>query len=257
MKIIFTSIFIFLTTTVFAQVVNSEWITDRPDRTESASSVQVGSLQIESGFEYESDKSNVNTEISSLNIASTLLRYGLFEKFELRLGGNFLSSSIESGSLSLKRNGLSDIMLGAKYAFINDHSEIPDIALILHFFLPLGAEVFKPAKTEPQAILAAAKSLTENFDLGINLGTHYNSSAEELFYFYTVAAGIGISDKLGAFAEVYSEIFPNNPPFISAGAGFTYLILPNLQLDISGGNGLFNNSKVWYLGAGFSVRVPR
>lgn len=257
MKIIFTSIFIFFTTNVFAQVVNHDLITDRPDRTESASSVPVGSLQIESGVEYESDKTNVNTEIGSLNIASTLLRYGLFELFELRLGGNFLSSSIETNSFSLKRNGITDIMLGAKYAFINDHNEIPDIALMVHFFLPVGAAAFKPATTEPQAILAAAKSLTDNFDLGVNLGTHYNSSAEELFYFYTLAAGIGISEKFGAFAEIYSEVFSDNTPFISAGAGFTYLLMPNLQLDISGGNGLFNNSKVWYFGAGFSVRVPR
>lgn len=245
-----------LTSNIFSQTI-PDLITDRPDKTESATTVPQGTLQIESGFEYMSDNAADGVEINSLSIAGTLFRYGLFENIELRLGGSFLLQKIKLNSISIEDGGLADLMLGAKYEFINDHHSIPDIALMLHFFLPVGTEVFKPAKTEPQVILSLAKAINESLDIGINLGSQYSSEKDNLFYFYSLAAGFGITEKFGSFIEIYSELLSGSSPLMMAGAGFTYLLLPNLQLDISGGNGLFNNSKVWYFGAGVSVRLPR
>jgi hypothetical protein len=241
---------------VFSQKA-PDLITDRPDKTESALVVPKGALQIESGVEYFNDRSIEHSELSLLSLAATLFRYGLLDKLELRLGGAYLSQEMKSGNISSDVNGLSDFMIGAKYEFIRDHHTIPDIGLMLHFFLPVGAEAFKPDKTEPQAILSVSKSLSEYLDVGTNLGVHYNSSEEEAFYFYTIAAGIGITEKFGSFVELYSELPPNSSPQFMAGAGFTYLLQHNLQFDIYGGNGLFNNSKVWYFGAGISIRIPR
>lgn len=254
--IIVCSICLLFISNTFSQT-NLELITDRPDKTESASVVPQGTLQIETGFEYTSDNVTDGVEINSLSIASTLFRYGLFKNFELRMGGGYLSQKIELNSSGSTEKGVADLMLGAKYEFINDHHSIPDIAIMVHFFLAAGAEAFKPTKTEPQVILSLAKGIDESLDLGINLGGKYSSEEDNLFYFYTLAAGFGITEKLGSFIEIYSEILSNFSPLIMAGTGFTYLLLPNLQLDISGGNGLFNNSKVWYFGAGISARLPR
>lgn len=231
-------------------------ITDRPDKTESASVVPPGTFQIETGFAYTSDKSNSNVELNSLNFASTLFRYGLIKNVELRLGGSFLFQEYKTDEFSIEEDGLSDLMIGSKYEFINDHHSIPDIALMLHFFVPAGAKAFKPANTEPQVIFSLSKAIFENLDIGMNLGSQYSSEVKDLFYFYSIAAGFGISEKFGSFIEISSEVFPESSPLVMAGAGFTYLFLPNLQLDISGGSGLFNNLKVWFLGAGISTRLP-
>jgi hypothetical protein len=241
---------------MFSQKI-PDLVTDRPDKTESALVVPEGALQIESGAEYFSDRSIEQFELNSLSLAATLFRYGLLENLELRLGSAYLSQEIKSGNISSDVSGISDFMIGAKYEFVSDHHSVPDIGLMLHFFLPVGAEAFKPDKTEPQAILSVSKSLSEYLDIGTNLGVHYNSSAEDAFYFYTIAAGFGITEKLGSFVELYSEVLPNSSPQFLAGAGFTYLLQHNLQFDIYGGNGLFNNSKVWYFGAGISIRIPR
>jgi len=173
------------------------------------------------------------------------------------LAENFLSQDYKSSITEENISGLSDFMLGAKYEFLNNNSSIPDIALLLHFFFPAGADEFKPDKIEPQVILSLSKNIIKNLDIGVNLGSQLNSADDDWFYFYSITAGIGLNEKLGAFAEIYSELFSGSEPFILAGTGLTYLLLPNLQLDISGGNGLFNNSKVWYFGAGISIRLPR
>jgi hypothetical protein len=241
---------------IFAQS-EPDLITDRPDKTESASTVPAGRLQIETGFEHLKEKSDDNSDSNSLQAVGALLRYGIAEKFEIRLGGAFLSQNVVYSSGNSEQNGFADFLIGAKYEIINGNSSVPDLGLMFHLFIPVGAENFKPAKIEPQAILAASKSVTDYMDFGINLGVHHSSFSDKIFYFYTIAAGIDISEKFGSFIELFSEIFSDESPFLSLGAGFTYLLLPNLQLDISGGNGLFNNSKVWYFGAGFSIRIPR
>lgn len=242
---------------ILAQDYSPDLITDRPDRTESASTTPAGWIQIETGIEFSEQKFDGNTKLNSISLASTLFRYGVVDKLELRLGGTFLIEEFKSPGFETDAKGVADFMIGAKYNFVTEHQSIPDIALLFHLFLPVGGEEFKPTKTEPQAVVSMAKSVNDFLSLGTNIGTQYNSADEEMNYLYTLAAGLGLSEKLGAFIEIYSEMFQSSKPFMSLDAGFTYLLLPNLQLDISGGNGLFHNSKFWYLGTGLSVRIPR
>jgi hypothetical protein len=241
-----------------SQDEDCQLVTDRPDRTESASTVPSGWLQVEAGYEYlkESPDDNYGTT-TSLRVASALFRYGLFDKIELRFAGAFLSQQMKSITSDVSSDGMADYMIGAKIEFINNHEVIPDIALMAHLFLPVGAGSHKPEKFEPQAILSVSKAATDFLDFGTNLGVHYHSSDEEVVYFYTLAAGINFTEKFGTFIEIFSEIFQNESPFFTAGTGLTYQVLPNFQFDVSGGTGLINNSGIWYLGAGFSVRFPR
>lgn len=246
----------FSSSTLFSQET-PEMKTDRPDKTESASTVPAGWLQMETGFEHLKETHDEGTDLSSLNAVGALFRYGILNDIELRFAGAFLSQEVRTISSNLDSDGMADFMIGAKFEFINDYNTIPDIALMTHLFLPVGAETHRPGKVEPQAIISLSKPVTEFFSLGSNLGAHYNSTLENIFYFFTIAGGFGLTDELGAFVEVFSEIFPDSDPFYSVNAGLTYLLLSNLQLDISGGNSLFNNSKVWYLGTGISIRIPR
>ena len=249
-------IFLFTSINAFSQDV-PELITDRPDRTESATSVPAGLLQIETGLEFLNETLNDESELSEITIAGTLLRYGLIENLELRLAGAFLSQELRTISEDSKNEGLSDLMVGAKYEFINAHETIPDLAILFSLFLPIGAEKLTSSDVEPNAVLSLSKSATNYLDIGCNIGIHYNSSDQKSLYFYTLAAGFGITEEFGAFTEIFSEILSNSSPFYSINAGFTYLLLNNLQLDISGGNGFFNSLEVWYFGAGFSIRIPR
>ncbi|MBK9097095.1 MAG: transporter [bacterium] len=253
----FTTFFLLIISFNLFPQNNPELVTDRPDRTESASTIPADWLQIETGYEYVREASNENSDLASINAVGTLIRFGLFDEVELRLAGAFLSQELKSINNELSSDGLTNFMFGAKFGLAKDHETIPDIALLTHLFLPVGAESHRPDKVEPQAILSFSKAVLDFLDFGANFGMHYTSSDEKAFYFYTLAAGVDITEKLGGFIEIFSEVFTDTSPFYSVDTGLTYLLLSNLQLDVSAGNGLFSNSKVWYLGAGFSIRLPR
>ena len=63
---------------------SAQIITDRPDQTESSSTVEKGALQIEARFQigFEGDHSNV---IAQSLVPTTLFRQGISERFELRI----------------------------------------------------------------------------------------------------------------------------------------------------------------------------
>ena len=66
----------------------SEIVTDRPDATESSSTVPKNTLQIETGIIFESFKDQA-VNLNNWALGTTLLRYGVWDNFELRLGSYY------------------------------------------------------------------------------------------------------------------------------------------------------------------------
>ena len=81
-------------------------ITDRPDATESSTTVSLGSLQVETGAFYTSfEENNIKQEVFGYN--TTLLRYGILKNLEFRLGWNF-----EEGRTTNNGTKMNDITSG-------------------------------------------------------------------------------------------------------------------------------------------------
>lgn len=251
-SIIFFTVFFLFNSNIFSQ----EIITDRPDQTESAITVPINSLQIETGFLYEGLKETqfipLSGEVEYIldnYSAGTLLRYGILENIELRLGGDYLISQT-SGSSS---NGFGDFLFGTKINFFNeDDEDFLDMGIMIHTSLPFGDKLFSSDEFEPEIIAALSKSLSEIFTFSINLGG--NSSNESMNLIYTTALGVAFSDEIGFFAEVFGNIPADNPIHFIDG-GFTYLFSENVQIDLSGGKGLSGIDSYWFIGTGISVRV--
>ena len=68
--------------------VTTPLVTDRPDATEASSTVGAGVLQIEAGGFYTYYEEN-NNKSETYGYNTTLVRYGVLENLELRLGWNF------------------------------------------------------------------------------------------------------------------------------------------------------------------------
>ena len=102
--------------------------TDRPDQTETPAIVPKGMFQVETGFSFQKNKQNNNTN----TLPSTLWKYGVNENFELRLITEFISEKIEDRNLS----GLNPILLGCKIKISDEKGIFPKTSFIGH----LGAE---------------------------------------------------------------------------------------------------------------------
>ncbi len=242
-----------------AQKMPGQIITDRPDITESASTVPRGYLQIENGFLFEKHRIDdvlLSGEIHNYTFSAMLIRYGLLKNVELRLGENYLFQKTRIGNSENSLTGISDFLAGTKIQLLEEDLNYIDLGVIVQFHLPIGNEVLRPESTESELLIAFAKSLNDDFSFSGNIGTYRSSNPGRFIYLYSGSVGIKLNDDWGAFTEIYGSVPSGGKINFMYDLGFSYLPVANLQLDFSVGMDSITNAGDWFAGAGISLRLP-
>ncbi len=241
---------------VFSQQQIPELITDRPDATEAPSVVPLGALQIETGALFTSFEENL-LQTKTLTYNTTLLKYGLLDNLELRLGWDVVEQSNKTNAEApaVIESGLSPLLLGMKVNIAQEKGWLPTIGLIGHLFLPFTAsEDFKPQFTSIDFRFAFDHTLSDTSSIAYNLGAQWEADSPGAAYIYTLAYGYSITDSFGFYAELYGDLPEKNRSNHYWDAGVTYLILPNLQLDATIGTSITKGQDL-LLSGGFSYRI--
>ncbi|HLE82947.1 MAG TPA: transporter [Thermoanaerobaculia bacterium] len=245
-----------------------ELVTDRPDQTESAAVVPPGYVQVETGVLFSRDEAG-GEETETVEGPGTLVRIGLGSRTELRLGwdGWVREERELAGARGGSRaDGPADAEVGAKMKLRDEAGRLAEAALLVGVSLPIGDDELTSDRLDPSLLLALAHTLSERLSLGYNAGVVWSSEVGDQgvretysHLVYTGALGVGLTDRLGAFAELFGEE-PLDAPggsVVSADGGFTWLLRPKLQLDAYAGAGLTEEAPDWFAGAGLSLRWPR
>jgi len=231
-----------------ARAQEPELSTDRPDLTESAALVPTGLWQIESGLARER-VAEVSGELRRLAVAEMLVRIGLSESVEARIGGGYVHQRQSGASAGSSDAGLAGVMAGVKLRLGDG------FAALAHIHLPIGHANMRLPDFAPELVLAAETPLDGWLELSGNVGGLWLQ--DEAGVFATVALGADVTESLGAFVEGFWGTAIGETPLLQAECGLTYLLASNLQLDCTGGVTLFESDPGWFLGMGVSVRFPR
>jgi hypothetical protein len=230
-------------------------VTERPGFAESAGIMFKKELQIESGFTYE----KVDNSLSNVSFNYTLLRYGIVDNIELRMALQYLGSyeSLDGGDRD--ENGFGPIALGAKFLLLEKSEELPQLALLSTFLIPnTGHSAFEKDNLGAEFRLNGDYALNQAMTLSGNIGVSWSGVKEEDFavWMYTTVISLGLSDKVGAFAELYGFIPGKGKNDHRWDGGLTYAVNDDLQLDFSTGIGLSKVSPDFFISLGLSIRMP-
>lgn len=255
-------VFLLLSLKVYAQEneSSSSIVTDRPNATEASSTVGSGILQFETGALYTSfEETELKNDRFIYN--TTVVRYGIFENLELRLGWNFEENKQTLGAQdSLFTNvlsGFSPLLAGVKIAIAEEKGWRPKLALIGHVYLPFTAGTdYRPETTGTEFRFLCSNTLSEKSSIGYNIGAQWRGDNPEASYIYSLAYNYTITSKFGFFIEVYGDLPENNKANHLWDAGLTYLINSNLQIDGIVGSSITAGQDI-LLGAGISYRLPK
>lgn len=230
-----------------AELIAQKIVTDRPDQTESSSTIPHKSFQIEAGVLF----GDLNNESQRLYLLpTTLFRYGLTRGIELRLGQNLINYVSESTSEA--RFGFSDLELGAKFQILRREDVNTEIAFLSHAVLPTGSDGLSLDKYGVINKLSLSHELNSFVGLGYNVGYNYFGYDKGMLT-YSIALGAAFNEKLGAYIEFYGESSDLRGFIFNFDSGLTYLIQDNLQLDFSFALGL--NHRMNYFAFGFSWNI--
>ena len=233
-------------------------VTDRPDATESPSTVQPGYIQVETGSfftKFEKDE----LEIDATTYNTTLVRIGILDNLEMRLGWDFTEEEYTYRGQKWDNilSGFSPLLFGTKIGIVKEKNGWPEIGLIGHLQLPfLAASDYRPETTGIDFRFAFAHTLSDKSSLSYNVGVEWGDDSPEASYIYTIAYGYSVTDVFGLYFELYGDLPEDSSANHLWDAGLTYLLTDNVQLDATVGSGITEGQKL-LLSAGVSFRLPR
>jgi len=234
-------------------VERGDLVTDRPDFTESSVVVGKGFWQLETGAAYVGDADGAR----AFAAPQALLRLGLTNRFELRLGASgFLAERPTIGAEQTV--GGSDFEVGAKLTLLDEDRHGVALALIPIVSLPVGSEAFSSGGVDPTLKITWARELPNGFGLSGNVNVM--SQSEEHMHLTREAWSVSVGHDLvlgwGGYAEVYgfSSLERDGKAAWTFNGGLTRGIGSDRQFDVTVGRGLTVAAPDWFVSAGFSLR---
>lgn len=232
---------------LFSQTI----ITDRPDQTESSSTIEKGSLQIESGALLGYIEENATTQKQVL-APSTLFRLGIAQGIELRVLHQLESNKNQEDGTRIK--GICDLEVGTKIQILRKENKSTEVAFLSHLIIPTGSTSVSADAWGTINKFAISHPLTDNLGLGYNIGYNYFSKGSGDLT-YSIALGYGLTERVSIYIEPYGHLAEFEKHISNFDTGFTYLVKDNLQFDFSFGTGI--NHTMNYIALGFSWNIKR
>jgi len=229
-------------------------VTDRPGASDSPSVIPSGALQIETGVIYEKTKVVINGagyDQSVVSFPNTLFRFGILDNMELRLlAGEY---SITKTEVDVTK-GYSPITLGAKFQVVKEKGLIPETSFLIHLDIPSGSAGFGPEFVNPNVAMSMSNTLGSNISLGYYFGAAWDIENQLANGKYSVSLGFVFGEKLGMYVELFGFTSINNSDQHMFDLGFTYLINPMIQLDLSAGISVYGEYYS-FISSGISFRL--
>lgn len=217
-------------------------VSDRPDFTESAVSVEPGHVQVEGGYTWADEDGG-----STHSLGEVLARFGLAGRLEARIGLNSLVGVEVAGE---REWALEDASLGAKLVMLGDGSPVA-AALLVGSTIPTGESPVGGDVAVPGLTLALARHLNDRASLGANVLAEWPEDGAGGRYTdlgASLSLGLGVGERTGLFLEIFGFTAPERGggDRLYFDGGLTQQATDALQIDarVGGGEG------GWFFGVG-------
>jgi len=232
--------------------------TDRPGFANGTGIVPAGATQVEGGYLY----SRVE-EVKEHTLGQLLVRYGVAEKLEFRLGVN---SYVSTGGTGGDDSGFSDGSVGLKVKLYNGENAYEtfsyDFSVVAETSLPTGSDGYRASRLQPSAMFVLDVASAQGFTLSpFTAYTLVSDGSGQYSQFGAgVSLGVSLTERSGCFLEYFGvakekDRGPETTNYLDG--GFTFLLAENCQADIHAGLGLNGPDPNYFAGVGLSYLFAR
>jgi hypothetical protein len=235
---------------------------DRPDFTNTPTTVGYHRFQIESGYTYTQAIAGDPIH-DAHDLPELLVRYGVAERLELRVawdeGMMFDRYTDRTSGRVVAENGGTDVDFGFKYAISKQDKWRPQSGIQIEGSAPVGAPGQSSRQVDAFVNYLYSWELTKKLSLGCSTGSLWTAESGDHFWRFSQSASLEyeLTEKLHVFNEWFAFFrrdSSDNRPQHYYDAGLTYLVTPNFQLDWRAGLGLNDASDGFFTGCGLTIR---
>ena len=226
--------------------------TDRPDQTESVFTVPKHWLQFEAGFSKQQNSISEN----EFYLPTILTKYGVTKKLEFRLITSFQANTIHVNSAKQNESGFAVTEIGAKISLWEEKKLLPKTSIIFHVGVPpLSAKKYRPENVPVNFRFTMQHSVSNKISIGYNAGAEWSGENNNTAWVYTFTTGLNINANWYSYIEAFGEVSAKELPQHNIDGGIAYTIGNDIKIDLSSGFGISSAAPIWYIAAGFSMRL--
>lgn len=238
-----------------------EMATDRPDKTESAFTVDAGHYQIELDLlNHTFDRSKHET-VKTLAIAPINLKVGVLNNVDLQLVAQVWNiqetKDCDAGS-SARVSGFGDLLLRCKTNLWGNDGGPSALSVMPFLKLPSGRKGLGNGAIEGGIIFPFAMELPGEWDFGAQVEVDYLQdsfgSDYQPEFINTITVSHDIAGKLGGYVELFSNLSTEQDWIATFDFGFTYALSRDVQLDAGTNIGLTDAADDFNPFIGLSLR---
>ena len=225
-----------------------EFTADRPGASTGPATVGHKVFQLEQGVQYDGDGGS-----GIFTFSNTLLRYGLFDGMELRLGGDgFIYKPDGDAKFKPAFSGLS---LGTKIKCYEGNGAIPAVSVLADFAIPnTASEGFDAEHLAPSLYLLFENPITDWMSIGYNVGAEWDGSQPSPTTFLALCLGFSATERLGCFVESYNY-FHKLGNIYAIDFGLNYMVGKRVQLDLAANLDLNHPGQAWAVSFGVAWQI--
>ncbi|HXM32539.1 MAG TPA: transporter [Chthoniobacterales bacterium] len=237
--------------------------TDRPDKTESAFTVDAGHYQIEMDLvSYTYDRSN-HKSVKTLTIAPINLKVGVLNNVDLQIIAEIYNVQMtrdRDPGRSTRVSGFGDLLLRCKTNFWGNDGGPTALSVMPYVKLPTSRAGLGNGAIEGGIIFPFAMELPGEWDMGAQVEVDYlqdsGSSDYHQEFASTITVSHDIAGKLGGYVELFSNLSTERDAdwIATFDFGFTYALSRDVQLDAGTNIGLTDAADDFNPFIGISLR---
>jgi len=217
-----------------------EMATDRPDKTESAFTVDAGHYQIEMDvLSYTHDRSDRETT-KSLSVAATNFKVGVLNNVDLQLvveTYNLQKTKDRVTGENMRASGFGDVTFRSKINIWGNDGGPTALSVMPFVKAPTSRDDLGNGAVEGGVIFPFAMDLPCEWGLGAQMEVDRlrdsTSSDYHQEFASTITVSHDIAGKLGGYVELFSNLSNENDAdwIATFDFGFTYAVTRDIQLD--------------------------
>lgn len=239
-----------------------EFITDRPDRTESPYSVDAGHFQMETDLAvYTQDGAKDGTVTRTLTLNLMNLKVGLTRHSDLQLVvPTFVIKHSEGPSGTSSRSGYGDTTVRLKYNIFGNDGGPTALGVMPYVTIPTAGKGLGADHTEGGIIVPFALELVDDWNAGFMMQADFRRDELADRYHVEWISSLTIGHDLPFGFEFYTEFYSQSSAEAGAewvatfDAGLVRPIGEHLRLDAGVNIGVTEAADDWNPFIGFSLR---
>ena len=246
-KTVILSLLLLAITLCYAQDELPSVVPDRPGYTWAPDVTPHQKLIWDHGFGFESTPEDGNT----LTLGTEVLRYGLFENMELRVGTDFMMYN--DGDAMEPTFGISPLTIGTKIKLYEGSGILPSVGFLAEVQSPhIGSKDLLPSHLAPSMYLIFGHEVTDWLGIYYNAGEQWDGESAKPTTFLGLALNFNFNDQLGAFVDTYNYLNSEEGNQYMLETGLCWQVSRRVQLDIEGDFDVQNFGKYYAVGCGVS-----